>query len=396
MQPNRIPKEPARKFTFTDATLRQLTPPASGQRVVWDEKQTGLSVLASSGGTKTFRATFCLNGKYYTDKIGRVGELPLGEARKRTAIYRQLAGDGTDPRKPKPSPLTYGELVDRFIELYAKPRHRTWVQTEKTLRNNFVDWVKRPVAEITRGDARTILRGFIADGHPYKASVSKAWITKLWRWAAEEELVVLPIMDSLGIHIEKESRDRVYSDAEVKAIWDAAGQMDPVKSAYFKLLLLLAPRKSALAGMRWSDIKDNVWITPFELTKSKKTSIKKRTYQTPLSPLVQRVLSGLPRTDARVFPIVPPRPPRKFSAALRKHGAPADFSYHVVRHTVATWSQNNGASEWEVGLILNHSGSGVTAGYSHGHSLPLKLKLLTQWADHVASIVQPEGVTVLR
>ena len=26
----------------------------------------------------------------------------------------------------------------------------------------------------------------------------------------------------------------------------------------------------------------------------------------------------------------------------------------------------------------------------------VELKLLTQWADHVASIVQPEGVTVLR
>jgi hypothetical protein len=63
---------------------------------------------------------------------------------------------------------------------------------------------------------------------------------------------------------------------------------------------------------------------------------------------------------------------------------------------VATWSQNNGASEWEVGLILNHAGSGMTAGYSHGHSLPLKLKLLTQWADRVQALVQPEGVTLLR
>ena len=126
IQPSPAAKEPARKFKFTDATLRQLTAPASGQRVVWDEKQTGLSVLASSGGTKTFRATFCLNGRYYTDKIGRVGELPLGEARKRTANYRQLAADGTDPRKPKPSPLTYRDVVDRFVELYAKPRQRTW------------------------------------------------------------------------------------------------------------------------------------------------------------------------------------------------------------------------------------------------------------------------------
>ena len=47
----------------------------------------------------------------------------------------------------------------------------------------------------------------------------------------------------------------------------------------------------------------------------------------------------------------------------------------------------------KVGLIMNHAGSGVTTGYSHGHLLPLKLRLLTQCADHVASIVQPKGVT---
>ena len=63
---------------------------------------------------------------------------------------------------------------------------------------------------------------------------------------------------------------------------------------------------------------------------------------------------------------------------------------------MATWSQNSGAWEWEVGLILNHSGSGVTAGYSHGAPIKLKLKLLTQWSDHVTQLVQPSGVTLLR
>jgi integrase len=94
---------------------------------------------------------------------------------------------------------------------------------------------------------------------------------------------------------------------------------------------------------------------------------------------------------------VPVNPSRLFSAALRKAGAPADFSYHVVRHTITTFLENDGASEYERGLILNHSGSSVTSGYSHGHSTKLKLELLEKWADHVASLVQPsEAVTLLR
>jgi len=36
--------------------------------------------------------------------------------------------------------------------------------------------------------------------------------------------------------------------------------------------------------------------------------------------------------------------------------APADLAYHAWRHTVATWLEDEGASEWERGLVLNHAG----------------------------------------
>jgi hypothetical protein len=39
-------------------------------------------------------------------------------------------------------------------------------------------------------------------------------------------------------------------------------------------------------------------------------------------------------------------------------GAPADFAYHTMRHTVTTFLQNHGVDEWSRGLILNHAGSG--------------------------------------
>jgi hypothetical protein len=65
-------------------------------------------------------------------------------------------------------------------------------------------------------------------------------------------------------------------------------------------------------------------------------------------------------------------------------------------HTVATWLQNKGHSEWEVGVVLNHAGGGVTADYSHGYPLELKRALLTKWADHVQGLVTPAGVSRLR
>jgi hypothetical protein len=46
--------------------------------------------------------------------------------------------------------------------------------------------------------------------------------------------------------------------------------------------------------------------------------------------------------------------------------------------------------------VLNHSGSGVTAGYSHGYPLKLKLELLGEWSDHVERQVHPQGAVLLR
>jgi integrase len=152
-----------------------------------------------------------------------------------------------------------------------------------------------------------------------------------------------------------------------------------------------------------------VWTTPHELTKSRKKlngRSERRVYITPLPELARRILKGLSKDGDRVFPTLPiystPAGRRWFDGhrltqKLIEHGAPKDFAYHTIRHTVATWFENAGHSEWERGLMLNHSGSGsVTGGYSHGHATELKRGLLEKWAAHVESLVQPEGAVVLR
>jgi integrase len=187
------------------------------------------------------------------------------------------------------------------------------------------------------------------------------------------------MMEKVAIGVDHRVRDRVYNDDEVRATWQAADKLGPVEGSYIKLLILLAPRKSALAAMRRSDL-DN---------------LDKR--------LIKGLLKG---DDDRVFPTLAvytiggeqqgfhsARLVRKVVAL----GAPKDFAFHAWRHTVATWLENEGASEWERALVLNHAGGmSVTAGYSHGFAGKLKLELLTKWSDHVERLVQPEGVAVLR
>jgi integrase len=404
----------AAKKTFTELSLDKLRLPKDGQALYWDggdKGQLGLSVLVSAGGTKTYRSTFYLHGTRYDRKLGRVGEMRLTEARDQTREDRRQAAQGVDPRQPQHTEVTFAQVVDKFIEQYAKPRQRTWQQTAGVLRNSCAPLLHKQFGQITKQDLRELLRGFIDDGHPYKAKIAHTWLKKLFRWAAEEDYVPASIMEAVRIDIERRERTRaggapaVYSDAEIAACWNAAAQLSAVESAYVKLLILLAPRKSALAGMRRAHLDDadnpSLWTTPHELTKSRKTLAKKREYKTPLPPLAARILKGVLRSDSDlVFPGLPLTGLRFFGSALRRRlverGAPADFAFHTWRHTVATFLEKNGRSEWERGLVLNHSGSGVTAGYSHGHALDLKRELLCEWADHVQGLVSPEGAALLR
>jgi integrase len=405
----------AAKKTFTKLSLYKLRLPKDGQRLYWDggdKGQLGLSVLVSAGGTKTYRSTFYLHGTRYDRKLGRVGEMDLSVARELTREDRKQAAQGIDPRIPQHAEITFAQVVDKFIEQYAKPRQRTWDQTANTLRNNCAPLLHKQFAQITKQQLRDLLEGFKVDGHPYKAKVTHAWLKKLFRWAAERDYVAASIMEAVRIDIERRERSRVYSDVEIAACWNAASQLSAVESAYVKLLMLLAPRKTALACLRRShlDNADNptLWTTPHELTKSKKSSPKKREYKTPLPPLAARILKGvlhmkgLLRSDSDVvFPGLSPTGHQRFFGArlvdrLVARGAPADFAFHTWRHTLATFLENAGHSEWERALVLNHSGSGVTAGYSHGHALDLKRELLCKWAEHVQGLVSPEGAALLR
>jgi integrase len=78
---------------------------------------------------------------------------------------------------------------------------------------------------------------------------------------------------------------------------------------------------------------------------------------------------------------------------VKNFGAPADFHPHAWRHTIATFLKKRGVSKWERGLVLNHSESGVTADYSHGYPIELKLQLLTTWAEQ-EGLVKPYAVRV--
>ncbi len=390
-----------------------------GWDVRWDENLPGFGVRVYPSGKRSFVLSY--RNARRTKRLlvlGRYGaDLTLDQARTKAVRERGRITEGADPvdeRKAARSvALTPGapfrEVLDSFIDKYAKPRQRTWKETDRTLRVNCAGWLDKPLSAITETDAYELLDRFIAQGHDTKARVTLAWLRTMFRWAAKRKIVEHSIMYQIEIEIERKVRKRAYASNEVKAVWKAATKLDPIEAGFVKLILLLGVRKSELAGMRRSEFDDpdkpTLWTVPHERTKTRKSQKEERIYLVPLPKLAQRIIKGLPRLDNDlVFPgrgagkkatLKPLVPGMGLKAKVREQSGVADWTYHACRDTISTWLQDQGHSKYERGLVLNHAEGGVTADYSHGYSIELKRQLLKNWADHVAQTVQPKGAVLL-
>ncbi len=391
-----------------------------GWDVRWDDEIPGFGARVYPSGKKSFVLSYRnARGKKRLFVLGRFGaDLTLDQARTRAIKERGRIKDGADPvgvrKAARGTSLTadtpFRDVVHDFIDKYAKPRQRTWKETDRTLRVNCADWLARPIASITEADAYGLLDGFIAKGQDAKARVTLAWLRTMFRWAAKRKIVERSVMADIEIEIERKVRKRVYSPKEVKAIWNGATKLDPIEVGFVKLILLLSVRKSELAGMRRSEFDDpekpTLWTVPHERTKTRKSQKEERVYLVPLPKLAQRIIKGLPRLDNDlVFPGRDPGgktrlrkplvPGTTFMTKVRKNSKVMDWTYHACRDTISTWLQDQGHSKYERGLVLNHAEGGVTADYSHGYPIELKRELLEKWAGHVAQEVQPKGAVLL-
>jgi len=80
------------------------------------------------------------------------------------------------------------------------------------------------------------------------------------------------------------SQDRVLKDEEIRAVWQALDDENPVVAGTYKLRLLTAQRGIEVLSMRWSDIDGEWWTIPAEVSKNALP------HRVPLSPQALAVL----------------------------------------------------------------------------------------------------------
>ena len=230
------------------------------------------------------------------------------------------------------------------------------------------------------------------------ARVSLARLSKFFSWLMMERRLVEK-NPCVGVWRPNSgpARERCLSDAEVRWLWLACGDLGEPFNNLIRLILLTGQRKNECAKMTWSELQGDVWHLPADRAKNG------RAHVVPLSRLALEQIHGLhPVGTTYVFSTTGDVPVNGWSkvkhrldarmaelARAEKASVPP-WTIHDLRRTCATGLQKLGVRLEVTEAVLNHS-SGTRAGivgiYQRHQYADEKREALEQWAAHVEGIV---------
>ncbi len=368
---------------------------------MWDATLPGFGLRVTPNGRKTWNV-MCREGKRQRRlTLGKYPLVSLAEARERAGKVLRAVADGKVPEAaipaPQPEGPTVAEAVAQFIERYAKPRNRCWYQQQKHLVKELCKpHGKQSLSSLTRKDLTAILDDMVARGAPIHANRVLCDIRKFLNWCVERG--ILENSPALGLKPPSKeiSRDRVLTDDELRAVWNAACGDGWPFGTIIKLLVLTGQRRGEVTSMRWDeiDLGRAIWTIPAERSKNG------RAHEVPLSDLAMALVREVPRVDDQqmLFSTNGQNPVSGISKAkgrIAEVVAAKDWRVHDIRRTVASGMARLGVSPHIIEKVLNHlTGqiSGLAAVYNrHGYAAE-KVEALSRWGLHVSALVQPSEV----
>jgi integrase len=394
---------------LTDAKIKGLKPPATGQAEHPDALVPGLRVRIGSSGVKTFILRKRIAGRVRNLTLDRYHErrFTLADARKRARAIISDIEAGADPAAGRVGRRRGQETVGTVHALFqdyrvAKARLRSIREVERIFEKYVLpEFGGRLADSITRADVTRLIDGIAAST---MARAVAAQLSAFYSWAMPrlERLGANPCRDSWK-PAKPPSRDRVLSDAELRAVWKAMKVEPAPFGPAFRLLLITLQRRDEVfsADRAEFDLKAKVWTIPATRAKNGVAHI------VPLAPAVVGELKALLATagDGKLFPArgnaenassgISKAWERIRAAVGKELKRPVErFTIHDLRRTGATGLQRLGIRLEVTEAVLNHvSGSraGIVGIYQRHHFTEEKRHALNAWAVELERIVASES-----
>jgi len=377
-------------------------PTGKAEAIFFDDEIPGFGLRVRAGGSRSWIVQYKIGAKHRRLTLGSISLLDPAKARDKARDVLAAVRLGQDPASAKiesraKAAETFGVLVNRFLARQrGRLKPRSYAETERYLLYRWKPLHGLPLAKVSRGMVASQLAGMADNAGPITADHARAALSTFFAWAIRDGLAEANPVVGTNKAADVKSRERVLSDAELAAIWNALSSNQ--YGAIVKLLILTGQRRDEIGGLRRSevDLSRRLISLPGERTKNGKP------HEIPLANTAVDVIEAQPRRSERELIFGEGEGPfqgwsrakasldKRIAALADKNGRVALWRLHDVRRTVATRMSDLGVQPHVVEAVLNHvSGhkAGVAGVYNRSLYGPEKRAALELWANRVLTII---------
>ncbi|MEQ8964892.1 MAG: site-specific integrase [Azospirillaceae bacterium] len=367
---------------LTDILIRNLRPPATGQKTHFDEALPGFGVRVSQGGTKSFVVMYGPKRKLKT--LGRYPDVSLADARKAAKLIQAeaLAESAVPPRFEQ---VLFADARRRFLaDSKARNKPRTYEGYCRLLHRHFA--FEMNLDELTRADIMGAVEKLATT--PSEQQHAFVAVRVMLNWCVKRGFLDHSPVPPLSFRTP--ARSNVLYDDDLRAVWNQAFETPYPYGPIVQLLILTGQRRGEIAALRRSWIEDDLVVLPADFTKNR------REHRLPLSPWAQAIVEALPDIGDLLFPArgVDGRAFNGWGKCKERFDRPlsiAPYTLHDLRRTYSSNLARLGTPIHVAEKLLNHiSGtvSGVAAIYNRYSYLDEMREAVRQHDEFLAQIVQ--------
>jgi integrase len=378
-------------------------PPGKKEHFEFDARCPGNSVRIQRGGKPAYVAWYTVAGVRKRFTLGATAGIDLDSARRRATEIVNAARDGRDPGRERKlariaavGALTVDSLIETYLREHAErhQRPRTFAETRRALEGHWAPIHALLAGDVSRREVSARLLALARSSGTVAANRARANLSACYVWAIKAGLADHnPVLGS--IRGKEETRTRVLSIAELRAIWLATADLGPY-GAIVRLLLLTGQRRGEIGGLAWGeiDLGSAMLLLPGARTKNK------REHAVPLSRQALAILREFPDLGARCPFVFGQRGRAPFAdwsggkerldraLALLPGVTVAPWTVHDLRRSFATLAAEHELIEPHViEATLNHARPGVGATYNRARYVEPMRVGLQRWGDWLMGAV---------
>jgi integrase len=383
------------------------------ERTYFDSSLPGFGLRVRRAGGRTYVVQYDFGGKTRRMTLGSTATLDLGTARakaKEILAARTLGRDVAAEKQVARARIgdAFAALLERYLpHKKAQVRPRSFTEIER----HFVKMARplhsRPVAAIDRRAITELMASVAVKNGPVAANSMLGSLSAYFGWLLREGLIDGANPASyVNKAPHSKGRDRVHSPAELREIWNAAG--DSHYGDIVRLLMLVPARKSEIGDLAW----DELDLERAEINLPPSRVKNGRPHQIPLAPAPLAILKarahngrsfvfGRGRFGFRGWAWGKRELDKRIAVARKAAGNPAPmpgFVMHDFRRTFSTIMHDRlQTAPHVVEACLNHISaykSGVQGTYNRAQYAGERRRSLERWAAFIDETVSGKTAEV--